>query len=314
MHFEHETGQALTLKNFLENFSLDWRLIYKSPGSWTELKCQAGIKVIGYERTKEVINLENGLTRLYHTNSTDYLLFIQRLLENNFILTAKSRREEVFKRAFYYTICYDNLLSYNSKYGRNFNSEEEAIQALNCFPFFKEELQTCIDIRRSQLFQTTRWVSVGNVEIELYGCYSADEIHLMFEGNVRRGNILGTHYLQEQKVALVFVSTNKSDKDYSPSTLYQDYAISERQFHWQSKHNVRIQSNEGQRIIHQHENKWKYLLFVRDHKRDEFGFTNAYFFLGEMEYESSHGECPMNVIWNMKYNIPGNILEHTMAM
>ena len=313
-HFEHETGQALTLKNFLENFSLDWRLIYKSPGSWTELKHQAGINIRGYERTKEVINMENGLARLYHTNSTDYLLFVQRLVDNDFNLAATNKREEVFKRLFYYTICYDKLPAYNTKYGHHFRTEDEVIQALNNFSYFKEELQTCIEHRLSQLYQTTRWVSVRDVELELYGCYSADEIHLLFEGDVRRGNILGTQYLHEKKIALVFVSTNKSDKDYSPSTLYQDYAISEHQFHWQSKHDVRIQSNDGQRIIHQRENNWKYLLFVRDRKRDEYGFTNAYYFLGEMEYESSHGECPINVIWNMKYDIPGNILELTMAV
>ena len=313
-HFEHETGKTLTLKNFLENFSLDWRLIYKSPGSWTELKRLAGVSVKGYERTKEVINLENGLVRLYHTNSTDYLLFVQRLVENDFNLAAVNKREEVFKCMFYYTICYHKLAAYNSKYDRNYISEEEAIQALNNFPYFKEELQTCVELRLSQLFQTTRWVSVGNVELELYGCYSSDEVHLMFEGEIRRGEIRGTQYLHDRKIALVFVSTNKSDKDYSPSTLYQDYAISERQFHWQSKHDVRILSNDGQRIINQRENGWKYLLFVRDRKRDEFNFTNAYYFLGEMEYESSHGECPMNVIWNMKYDIPGNILELTMAI
>ncbi len=313
-HFEHETGQALTLKNFLENFSLDWRLIYKTPGSWTELRRQAGISVKGYERTKEVVNLENGLARLYHTNSTDYLLFIQRLIDNDFIVSVSNKREAVFKLLFYYTICYDKLSSYNTKYGHNFSSEEEAIRALNKFPYFKEELQTCVELRLSQLYQTTRWVSVGNIELELYGSYSADEIHVMFEGDIRRGNILGTQYLQDQKVALVFVSTNKSDKDYSPSTLYQDYAISEHQFHWQSKHDVKIQSKDGQRIIKQQENEWKYLLFVRDRKRDEFGFTNAYYFLGEMEYDSSHGECPMNVIWNMKNDIPGNILELTMAV
>ena len=313
-HFEHETGQTLTLKNFLENFSLDWRLIYKSPGSWTELKHQAGISVRGYQRTKEVINIENGLVRLYHTNSTDYLLFVQRLVKNDFNLAAANKREEVFKRLFYYTICYDKLPAYNKKYEHNFKSEEEAIQALKDFPYFKEELQTCVELRLSKLFQTTRWVSVGNVDLELYGCYSADEIHIMFEGCVRRGNILGTQYLHDQKVTLVFVSTNKSDRDYSPSTLYQDYAISERQFHWQSKYDVKIQSDAGQRIIHQRENGWKYLLFVRDRKRDEFGFTNAYYFLGEMEYESSHGECPMSVVWNMKYDIPGNILELTMAV
>jgi len=313
-HFEHETGQALTLKNFLENFSLDWRLIYKTPGSWTELKHQAGISVKGYERTKEVINIEKGLARLYHTNSTDYLLFIQRLVDNNFNLAATNKREEVFKRFFYFTIYYDKLSQYNTKYGRNFRTEEEAILALNNFPYFKKELRECVELRLSQLFQTTRWLSVGNVDLELYGCYSADEVHLMFDGDVRRSEIRGTQYLHEKKIALVFVSTNKSDKDYSPSTLYQDYAISERQFHWQSKHDVRMQSNDGQRIIHQRENGWKYLLFVRDRKRDEFGFTNAYYFLGEMDYDSSHGECPMNVIWNMKYDIPGNILELTMAV
>lgn len=313
-HFEHETGQPLTLKNFLENFSLDWRLIYKTPGSWTELKHQAGISVKGYERTKEVVNLENGLVRLYHTNSADYLIFIKRLIDNDFILSVASKREEVFKRLFFYTICYDKLPAYNAKYGHSFHNVDEAIQALNNFQYFKEELQTCVELRLSQLFQTTRWISIGEVDLELYGSYSADEIHLMFEGEVRRGNIHGTQYLQEQKVALVFVSTNKSDKDYSPSTLYQDYAISEHQFHWQSKHDVRILSTDGQRIIHQQENGWKYLLFVRDWKHDEFGFTNAYYFLGEMDYESSHGECPINVIWNMKYDIPGNILELTMAV
>ena len=313
-HFEHETGQALTLRNFLENFSLDWRLIYNKSGSWTELKRQANKSVEGYKRTNEVINMEKGLTRLYHTNSTDYLLFIQQLLDNSFKLAVSNKREEIFKRLFYYTICYDKLSKYNDKYGHDYKTEEEAIQALNNYPYFKEELQTCVELRLSQLFQTTKWVSVGNVELELYGCYSSDEIHIMFEGDIRRGNILGTQYLQEQKIALVFVSTNKSDKDYSPSTLYQDYAISERQFHWQSKHDVRIQSNDGQRIIHQKENDWKYLLFVRDRKKDEFDFTNAYYFLGEMEYESSHGECPMNVIWNMKNDIPGNILELTKAV
>ena len=313
-HFEHETGQALTLRNFIENFSIDWRLIYKTAGSWTELKNQAGINVNGYNRTAEVINIERGLTRLFHTNSTDYLSFINKLIEKDFQLFVTNKREAIFKKQFYYTICYDKLSVYNTKYGHNFTSEEDAIIALNNFPYLKQELQTCVELRLSQLYQTTRWVSVGDTDIELYGCYSADEIHVMFEGDIRRGNILGTQYLQEQKIALVFVSTNKSDKDYSPSTLYQDYAISEHQFHWQSKHDVRIQSNDGQRIIHQQENGWKFLIFVRDRKRDEFGLTNAYFFLGEMEYNDSHGECPINVIWNMKNNIPGNILELTMAI
>ena len=44
---------------------------------------------------------------------------------------------------------------------------------------------------------------------------------------------------------MVFVTLNKSDKEYSPSTLYEDYAISQEQFHWQSMNKVRRDSKEG---------------------------------------------------------------------
>ena len=64
----------------------------------------------------------------------------------------------------------------------------------------------------------------------------------------------------ERKFAMVFVTLNKSDKDYSPSTLYEDYAISPQQFHWQSMNKVRKNSEEGLRISEQRTNGWKYLL------------------------------------------------------
>ena len=46
------------------------------------------------------------------------------------------------------------------------------------------------------------------------------------------------------------------------------------------------------------------LLFVRESRRDDFGNTAPYFFLGPARYERHQGERPMNVIWAMEEPIP----------
>ena len=77
---------------------------------------------------------------------------------------------------------------------------------------------------------------------------------------------------------------------------------------------VRVDGAEGQRIINQNTNGWKFILFVRDAKEDAYGNTNAYYCLGLMDYHSSHGECPINVVWNMHHAIPGFMLEEAKAV
>ena len=104
--FHQNTGQELTLPNFLENFGLDWRLIYKTPGSWARLKQQAGINIEGFNPDSKYVKLlEGGLARLFHTNSYDYLSFLGKLVANQMTLSANaSKREHKFFELFYYTI------------------------------------------------------------------------------------------------------------------------------------------------------------------------------------------------------------------
>lgn len=317
INFQQNTGQKLTLQNFLENFDLDWRLIYKSPGSWARLKTQAGIKVDGFDSNSTYTErLEGGLVRLFHINSYDYLSFLHKLIENNMVLMpGASARECKFFKLFYYTVWLDDIDKVNKKYGLSFSDMYGAISSLEAMKWFMEELSYLVKLRLSQLSRTTQWLTIDdNAEIELYGCYSADEIHLLLEGKPGRWQVLGTQYNRERKFAMVFVTINKSDKEYSPSTRYEDYAISANQFHWQSMNKVCIDSEEGQRIIHQPTNGWKYILFIRDTKKDEYGNTNGYYCLGFMDYNSSTGERPINVIWNMQNPIPVFFLETAKAI
>lgn len=315
--FHQNTGQELTLPNFLENFGLDWRLIYKTPGSWARLKQQAGIKVEGFNPDSKYVKLlEGGLARLFHTNSYDYLSFLRKLVANQMTLSANaSKREHKFFELFYYTIWMDTVDKVNRTFNLSVEDIPEAVASLSSLKWFMEELSALIELRLSQLSKTTQWISIDDeAEIELYGCYSADEIHLLLENKLGRWQVFGTQYNTERKFAMVFVTINKSDKEYSPSTRYEDYAISATQFHWQSMNGVRIDSEEGQRIIQQPTNGWKYILFVRDAKKDEYGNTNGYYCLGLIDYNSSIGERPMNVVWDMQHSIPGFILETAKAI
>lgn len=314
--FVQNTGQELTLRNFLNNFGLDLRMIYKNAGSWAHLKANAGLENNPFnENAKYRKTLEKGLSRLYHTNSYDYLSFLKKLIGNKFKCDSLVGREQKFLKLFYYTLWHNNVENNNKLFSTSFLSIEDAVSSLGKETWLFEDLQALVDIRLGAIGKTTKWISVAdNAEIELYGCYSSDEIHLLLEDRVARGQVQGTQYNKDNNFAMVFVTLNKSDKEYSPSTLYEDYAISQKQFHWQSMNKTQISSTEGKRIIEQRTNGWKFILFVRESKNDEYNITNGYHCLGEVDFNSSHGECPMNVVWDMKEPIPGFILEAAKAI
>ena len=55
----------------------------------------------------------------------------------------------------------------------------------------------------------------------------------------------GVKWLPEKQLDVFFVTLNKSDKDYSPTTMYNDYSINETLFHWQSQSTTAADSPTG---------------------------------------------------------------------
>jgi len=56
-------------------------------------------------------------------------------------------------------------------------------------------------------------------------------------------------------------------------------------------------------INHRKEKK-TILLFVREHKKDAYGFTMPYHFLGPVAYQSHKGAKPMSIIWELENSMP----------
>ena len=80
--------------------------------------------------------------------------------------------------------------------------------------------------------------------MEVYDCYTREEVFVLVgrQTAIKRmqGTATGAFHLPEHNAALLFVTLNKSDKDFSPTTQYDDYVINENLFHWQG---TNIQSN-----------------------------------------------------------------------
>ncbi len=113
----------------------------------------------------------------------------------------------------------------------------------------------------------------------------------------------GVKYFKDKRMDCFLVTLNKSEKDFSPSTLYEDYAISEKLFHWQTQSRVHSESETAKRYIHHKQLGHKIALFVREYKKEN-GYTSPYVFLGTCNYVSHQGNKPMSFVWELDDNMP----------
>jgi hypothetical protein len=102
---------------------------------------------------------------------------------------------------------------------------------------------------------------------------------------------------------LFFVTLEKAEGHYSPTTMYRDYAISPDLFHWESQSTTSVQSPTGQRYLSHKRQGTHVFLFVR-HRKHEAGRTAAYTCLGAADYESHEGSRPIAITWRLRKPMP----------
>ncbi len=148
--------------------------------------------------------------------------------------------------------------------------------------------------------------------LDLYCSYSRDQILVACDFLKTSSMREGVKYLASKKLDLLFVTLDKSEKDYSETTLYSDYSISETLFHWQSQSTTSESSETGKRYIDGHRFGNQVVLFVRESKKDaETGVTPAYTCLGKVECVDHKGSSPIDITWKLEHPIPAKFLRTT---
>jgi len=130
-------------------------------------------------------------------------------------------------------------------------------------------------------------VDLGFVSpLDLYCSYSRDQI-LTAVGYYTQDRMPamreGVKFLHDLNLDVFLITLNKTDKQYSPYTMYNDYSINEWLFHWQSQSTTSEHSPTGQRYIKHRQSGSRVALFVREFKNDAAGAA-PYTFLGLAHY------------------------------
>jgi hypothetical protein len=134
------------------------------------------------------------------------------------------------------------------------------------------------------------------VPLRVHGRYSRAEIEAAF--GILRDDAPWIHregvlWHEPSQTDLLFVTLNKSEALFSPSTRYRDLALGPSLFHWESQSTTTAASPTGQRYIHHKARGSRVLLFVREHRREggrAGGVTEPFRCLGFARYVSHEGE------------------------
>ena len=170
---------------------------------------------------------------------------------------------------------------------------------------FKQEIAEIVSFLLAPLDIKTAPIGAEIIPgLELYGCYTREEVFTLVGRQTAevkmQGAASGAFNLPEHNAVLLFVTLNKSEKDFSPSTQYNDYLINDEYFHWQSKNTDSHYNSGGRKYIEQPKTGIKIILFVREEKKDGFGNTSPFHCFGLVDYVSSHDDFPMNVKWKLQ--------------
>ena len=286
-----------TLTQFLENNGQDIRILYQGSNCWSSLKRAAGR--ISYADDAVTKRLEKGMANLIHHNTASFLRFVERFIAGEEV--HKVEANKTYAIMLYYALFQDKI----SKTG--YESINEALELIHLpkYACFKQEIAEIVSFLLARLDIKTTPIGAEIIPgLELYGCYTHEEVFTLVGRQTAevkmQGAASGVFNLPEHNATLLFVTLNKSEKDFSPSTQYNDYLINEEYFHWQSQNTDSHNNNGGRRYTEQEQTKNKIILFVREEKKDGFGNTSPFHCFGLVDYVSSHDDFPMNVKWKLQ--------------
>lgn len=127
-------------------------------------------------------------------------------------------------------------------------------------------------------------------------------------GSIREG----VKWLPTLQTDALLVTLKKSEADYSPTTMYRDFAINQNYFHWESQSTTSSESVTGQRYVHHAARGTNVVLFVRRTKSGDLG-TEPYTCLGTAQFDHATGSRPMQIVWKLDRDMPVDLFLEAKA-
>lgn len=306
--FKSHTNNPLTLKNFLSIYNLKLADVYKN-NSFYELKAEAlniAINSTNADRYKSMLG-----KKWIVTESLSYFQFIFRFSKVNFDINQidLSAHEQTYALMLYY--------DFYQKAGMD-TSLADALLAIGANKDFVAELLEFIEVKTDQLaFEEIPCLYPANFPLSIHARYTREQILVALGLSTyekQSSNREGVALNKSSNTEALFINLKKSEEDFSPTTMYDDYAINESLFHWQSQNATTPWSDKGKSYIEQKALGKTILLFVRESKEDAHKFTQGYVFLGPANFVDYEGAKPMSIKWELHEPIPNYLWKESAKL
>jgi superfamily II DNA or RNA helicase/HKD family nuclease len=301
-------GAVPSFGAFLERHRLVPDDIYRKEISWSRLCVEAGLGPSFAD--PDEARLTKGLRRLQHIGGPRQIQALLELLTARTLPTPDALTEETRRWL---------AMLHFSLWGKDAVPDESRdavlpLRRLRRNPTLAGELGELLRYRQGQLAVPPHTLDLPfPCPLELHAAYTRDELllalgHWTLEEQKRMTE--GVRYLPALPADLFLITLHKTEADYSPSTMYEDYAMGDTRFHWQSQSTTSESSATGRRYQEHARGGHTILLCVREHKTVD-GLSAPYCFLGPADYVAHTGSKPMSIIWELHHPLPASLLRWT---
>ncbi|MDO9275217.1 MAG: DUF3427 domain-containing protein [Lutibacter sp.] len=308
-NYKHQTALPLTLKNFSNFYHIPLQIIYKK-GNWKRL-CVKAEQIEEYGLLNENEIYRAIAKKWFSCNSHSYFQFILTLANIGFNIDYNKLSNE--EKSMCLMLHFDIWQTVG-----NINTIEESIQLIGKNEVLTNEIIEVLEILIDKIDFIEKEILLNYSQpLKVHSRYTREQILAAFGDSTflkKSSNREGVVNLEKKNTELLLVTLEKTEKNYSPTTMYNDYAINEKIFHWQSQNSSKPEIGKGLTYIKHLKNNKKILLFVREKNTDQFGNTMGYVFLGRVNYLEHYGSKPMSINWELKEPLPPYLWKSTVKM
>jgi superfamily II DNA or RNA helicase/HKD family nuclease len=304
--WETDISKPLTFGNFVQETSLSANVIL-SKRSWSEWKSMASNQPKPDD--PDFTLGRKALSRIALRTDPDILQAVEEIYE---VAENKTQYDEKMATALHY-------LFWGKKGGAvGVDSIAGSLEKWRSNPSLARDGAEIAAWRRS-----TQPVPITEIELpfpcnlKLHASYGSAEIKsalglatLKSPGSTG----VGVLHSSELKCYVHLVTFRKSDQDFSPTTRYRDYPVSQTRLHWESQSNTSQVSPVGQNYIHFEDRGYTILFFARLEKRID-GETAPFTFLGPAKSLISYdGNRPISMVWELEYSMSAAMYEEARSV
>ncbi|MFD7990583.1 DUF3427 domain-containing protein [Streptomyces mexicanus] len=292
------------LSDFLRESRREIKELYKNGNSWTTVLRRVGL--IDEPATAEEPNLLKRVHAFLHVDDPDRAQAYLRLLEDDAPRYEDlDESDQSYARMLFFNI-WDNA--------GGFTSFQEGLESLRHQRMFRDELRQVLSyvIDRADHFPIPLTGSLSKVPLKVHSSYNRSEILAAlgvarFGGQMPRSWSQGVQWAEEFQTDALFITSEKDEKDFSPTVRYKDYALSPTLFHWESQNATSETSPTGLRY-QQHKQRGSHvLLFLRRYKNSDIGKSQPWMLLGPATYVDHTGSKPMAITWRLEHGLPADV-------